>query len=172
MIFKKGERNFQNLLFYLGNKEIKIVNGYTYQGIRFTRSGLFCEAAEQIASKSNIASLSTLSLINRSGIYSLGTVIKLFNSLVESVSLYGCEVWSVSYLDHLIRIQSKFFKSFLFLPTCSPHYAVRFEMQLDSIECKVLKLILNWIAKILKMGVERFPKALLFELFAIDSDYG
>ena len=42
---------------------------------------------------------------------------------------------------------------------------------LDSIECKVLKLILNWIAKILKIGEERLPKALLLELFVIDSDY-
>ena len=76
MIFKKGGRNCQNLSYYLGNKEIKIVNGYSYLGIRFTKLGLFCEAAEQIESKTNIASSSTLSLINRAGIYSLGTVIK------------------------------------------------------------------------------------------------
>ena len=133
MIFKKGGRNFQNITFYFDDKEIKIVNEYTYLGISFKRVGLFCEAAEQMSKKSSIASASALATIKKSGINQFGTVFKLFNLLVQSVSLYSCEVWSVSHLDSLIKVQNSFFKNLLHLPKCMPNYAVRYELQLATI---------------------------------------
>ena len=40
VIFKKGGRNLQNINFYYGNEEIKIVKEYTYLGVCFSKSGL------------------------------------------------------------------------------------------------------------------------------------
>lgn len=63
LICRKGGRNFRNLGFQFGDKEIKIVDSYTSLGISCSRSGLFGETSEQILEKSSIASSSTFSLI-------------------------------------------------------------------------------------------------------------
>ena len=41
MIFKKGGRDYQNIAFYFDNKEIKIVNEYTYLEIIVSRGRVF-----------------------------------------------------------------------------------------------------------------------------------
>ena len=141
---------------------------YTYLGVCFSKSGLFGEAAKQFSKKSSIASLSTLGVINRAKITSFGTMNKLFQALVNSVTLYACEICGVSHLDIMLEIQNSFFKTLLGLPKCIPHYALRFEVQIVSIEIRVFKLILNLIEKVLIMENGRYPKTLLYAFLDLE----
>ena len=170
MVFKKGGRGLNNIVFNFGVETIDIVDKYTYLGVIFHKTGLSNEAAKQALLKSNIASSSTLSLIKRAKITSFETVIKLFGALVNSVALYAGEVWGPNNLDKLTVLQNKFFKTFLSLPKCTPHYAVRYETQLTSIEVVVFKLTLNWISRMIKMENNRYPKVMLHILFERNLD--
>ena len=69
-----------------------------------------------MSKNSNIASASTLATMKKSGINHFGTTFKVFNSLVQSVSLYSCEVLRLSHLDSLIKVQNSFFKNLVHLP--------------------------------------------------------
>ena len=62
---------------------------------------------------------------------------------------------------HPSQIQSNFFKSLFVLLKYTPHFALRHEIQAVTIEVKVFELILNWTAKVLKMGDERLLKTML-----------
>ena len=117
--------------------------------------------------KASIASASTLGLIRRTEINSVQTLLKSLNALVNSVVIYASEIWSRSQMHALVSLQSKFFKTALNLPNCMMHYAIRFELQVFSVECKVFKLILNLIGKIIRKDT-RFPKALLRTLLEMD----
>ena len=68
------------------------------------------------------------------------------------------------------RIQCQFFKKLLNLPKCSPNYAVRIECNRVGLAVKILKLILNWIAKVNKMPESRYPKKCLVKLIDIAKD--
>ena len=46
---------------------------------------------------------------------------------------------------------------------------MRYELQLATIESIVFKRVLKWIAKILGMGQERYPKVMLLVLFNLDT---
>ena len=108
-----------------------------------------------MSKKSSIASASTLATIKKSGIKHFRTIFKLFNSLVQLISLDSCKVWSVSHLDSLIKVQNNFFKNRFHVPTCTPNYAVRYKLQLSMIESIVFKRVLISIAKILGIVQER-----------------
>ena len=73
-----------------------------------------------------------------------------------------------NHLEDVLRLQNGFFKRLLYLPKCTSHYATRTEMQLEFIESKVLKLTLNWKAKILIMSDGRYPKSVLTTLLEAD----
>ena len=106
--------------------------------------------------------------MKKADISSYEKIVQLFNSLVKSITLHASEVEDANHLKDVLRLQNGFFKRLLYLPKCTLHCAIRREMQLEYIECKVLKLTLNWIAKILRMSDDRYPKSVLKMLLEAD----
>jgi hypothetical protein len=81
------------------NQELNDVDKYTYLGANVNKLG---GGAEDIGNRIRKAMTSFVKLkqIWNSNIYSLKTKLKLFNSLVKSVLLYGCEAWKVNEGDN------------------------------------------------------------------------
>ena len=91
----------------------------------------------------------------------------LFGALVSSVMNYGSQVWAPRHIDLVEKLQSNFYKKLFLLPPNTPGYAVRNEFGVCSTSCNVLKLILNWLDKVLSMEEERYPRIALEILFEI-----
>ena len=79
--------------------QLKEVDKYTYLGAIVSKQG---GGGEDIASRicKAMASYMKLKQVWNSTKYSLKTKIKLFNSLVRSVLLYGCETWKINESDN------------------------------------------------------------------------
>jgi hypothetical protein len=74
----------------------------------------------------------------------------LINSMVESVLLYGSEIWGVGTIDKITAAHLRIFKRLLYLPTNTPAYALLNELNMHPIECQIIKRLLNWWKKLLK----------------------
>ena len=164
LVFSKGGRSHRGSKFYFGNEEIEKVKEYVYLGIPFVRSALFECASNNMFKKGMIAVDSTLRLIKNTKISSWGKVDLLFDSLIASTVLYSSPFWCVNYLPILEKLQCTFFKKILNLPSCTPGYAVRLEVNRCHISLKIFKLILNWINSIILMPNNRYPKIVFLKL--------
>lgn len=64
-------------------------------------------------------------------------------------------------MDVVDRLQALFYKNLFLLPPNTPGYAVRVEFDRYSLSCTIFKLTLNWLAKVLSMPPDRFPRIML-----------
>ena len=164
VVFKKGGYQ-NNYNFYFESNEIEIVPKYVYLGITFSQSALFELTSKEICSKANIAVSSTISLLKSTKLNSWLKINKLFDSLVSSIIAFATPVWSPMYLDNIDRAQCLFFKKILKLPQCTPNYAIRLEVGRPHLAVLIFKLLLDWIIKLVRMNIERYPKICFLQLY-------
>lgn len=72
---------------------IQITDSYVYLGIAFTTSGSFALAQKKVYNKATRSLYSFLSDINICNGASVTTILNLFDSLVNPILLYNCEIW-------------------------------------------------------------------------------
>ncbi|XP_033112168.1 uncharacterized protein LOC117113048 [Anneissia japonica] len=84
----------------MGEQQLNEVDKYTYLGAIVSKQG---GGGDDIINKIHKARISFMKLnrIWSSHIYTLPTKLRLFNTLVKSVLLYGCETWTVNQSDEL-----------------------------------------------------------------------
>ena len=80
----------------MGNETISIVNSYTYLGVTFTPSGKFKTAKQELLCKSKKVTGCLLQTFNHGNGTDVKTLIKLFDSNIKPVMLYGAEIWSLA----------------------------------------------------------------------------
>lgn len=65
----------------------------------------------------------------------------MFESLVESIALYGAEIWGWQYKDRLDRIKRKYVKWILELNRGTPNYILLEETMIQEIKMKAIRAI-------------------------------
>nr|XP_046485669.1 uncharacterized protein LOC124220588 isoform X2 [Neodiprion pinetum] len=160
IIFRKGGRRHkqEEKKFMFGDSSVEIVKEYVYLGVTFSQTESYESHTKKIVSKAKAACSSTLALIHRIHANSCKVYDDLFGALVQSILLYGTEVYSLRHLDSVEKIQLGFFKKLMNLPQCTPSYAVRRELRLGQYSLLVFKQVIRWINKILRMEDDRYPK--------------
>lgn len=160
MIFKKGggklKKSEQNFMY--DDKSLEIVNTFEYLGTTISSSSLGLNATNSAISKTRKAMGVLLSTLNRAKIDSWDSRIKLFDTTILSMLLYGVPTWGLRYMEELEVIQTDFFKRLLSLPRNTPHCIVRLECGATHIALKVLSLTWKFVIRILKMENDRLPK--------------
>ena len=118
-VFSRG--NIRKIpTFYFGDKKLDVVDHYKYLGLHFNFNGKFTVAQKQLYEKGNRA---MFSLLRKSRQLQLPVDIQLnlFDVLVNSVLLYGCEVWAHEGTDILEKLHLRYCKYILLVnkTTCS-----------------------------------------------------
>ena len=123
--------------FKLGDKVIESVKKYCYLGIQISLNGSFKGAIDELRKKSLRSFFSLKRTIVKAAI-STSTMLRLFDSLVKPVAMYGCQIWlpATTALKNMAKLQSR--------PTSLPHAVSK-----DAIETTHLKM-LKWM-----LGVHR-----------------
>ena len=87
IVFNTTHKNHK---FYYNGKKIQESDSYTYLGIVFKKNGLFCSAVNTLNSKAMKAQFAI-----RQGFADLSvkSQLKVYDSLVKPISLYGVEIW-------------------------------------------------------------------------------
>ena len=147
MIFNKAGRTIHNREFYFSNKVIQVANEYKYLGIIFKPSGSFTHAVKHLISKAKKAMFSLRNVMPQNRI-SLIPYLRLFDTCIQPILLYGAEIWSLDYL-YKNTIQPE--KNYLnFLP--------------ENVHLKFLKIIMGLQRSAVNIAVlsetGRFPLAI------------
>ena len=99
MVFARSKTRLRNLpTFKFGNLDLDLVDDYVYFDICFNWNGSFVKAKQLLHDK---ASKAMYSLIQKGRRLKLPTdiMLKLFDSCVAPILLYGCEVWGYENTD-------------------------------------------------------------------------
>ena len=87
---KKADYNFK-----IYNSKIETTDEYVYLGITFHKSGTFKKAIEELVRKGTRAYYSILKEFNFHNNTKVKTLLKLFDTMVKPILLYGCEIWGL-----------------------------------------------------------------------------
>ena len=161
MVFKRSGRISKFDSFTWSGQKIEVVKSYTYLGVLFNSSGNFSQAGAEFIMKGKMAQGAIFSSLKRTKIFNLGTLSKLFDSIIKSTTLYAAGVWGFTQADQLERVQQLFFKRAMNLPLSTPGYFVRLETGQPHIALDVMKLSLLMYQRILSSP----PSSLLHESY-------
>ena len=93
MVFCRSKARLRNIpTFHFGNIDLSMVEEYTYLGIVFSWNGKFHKAKRELVKKANKAMFSIVQKGRRHKL-DIDIMIKLFDTCVMPILLYGSEVW-------------------------------------------------------------------------------
>jgi hypothetical protein len=148
MIFKKRINKTLYQTFKLNNSAIEIVDEFQYLGFKLHRNGIMMRELENRISNANFAFANLQSIVPSGKNTSWETKKTLMNSMVNSILLYGAEIWGVGCIENISSAQLKFFKRLLYLPLNTPGYAVINEARIQPIELQIIQRTLQWWMKL------------------------
>ena len=108
MIFNKRETN--NCSFQIYGKDLEIVKSYNYLGLIITNSGNFKPAIKELTEKGKRAYFAMKSSFINTHI-NPRIYMKLFDTLIKPIALYGCEIWGAFGNKKVATVCSNLFDS-------------------------------------------------------------
>ena len=111
MVCKKG-RNVENVESIYDNHVLKQVNKFTYLGVTLSANGCFYQAQKSLSEQAKRALFSLNSLFDTASL-GIEEKIKLFESMINPIMNYGCEVWGFHKGQDIERLHLKFLKQVL-----------------------------------------------------------
>ena len=114
LVFNKPlSKNIKKLSFSIDGNSIAVTNHYCYLGIEMSNTGSFAKAADVLYKKALKALFSVYSSIDiRANLQNVPLFLKLFDSLVKPVLLYGCEIWGSNTISSQNNCTNKFTNKF------------------------------------------------------------
>ena len=134
IVFNRSfSKEVKNLLFSIHGNIIETVKSYTYLGVVVTNTGQFYKATEALYLKSLRALFSLYSAIDvRADKGNIQLYLKLFDSLIKPISLYGCEIWgyhiSQTPNNPISKFINKFYRTLLGVPKYASTLGVHVEL--------------------------------------------
>lgn len=143
MVFRKAPVLKETEIWKFGEEELRSVNNFKYLGIVFARNGKKNQhIAKAVASAMN--GLNRLKIFRyKFGRQSVKLYLQLFDTMVQSVALYGSEIWGAGLNANLVTkldsIRCQWLKCIIGLPNCTPNAAITldFGLRLLSVDAKL-----------------------------------
>jgi hypothetical protein len=126
LIFSGNKKDYSKV-FNLGNTNLDNVEIYKYLGIIFHKSNKFTKARKHLYEQAQKAMYFTLRQGKRCHL-SIQCQLKLFDSMVLPVVLYGCEIWGFESLSGIEKLYSKYLKLLLPVRKSTPLYMLYGEL--------------------------------------------
>ena len=113
MIFRKGGRLPNNIIFHYGGEQLEIVNKFVYLGIVFSTGGSFSDTQNTLAGQASKAIFKLNKYLHRFTNIRIKHKLDLFDKLVLPILNYGCETWGFHSGSSLERVHLQFCKRLL-----------------------------------------------------------
>lgn len=125
-IFEK-RKQVHNLHFYINGEEIEIVNNFTYLGVKFSYTGSLSEAVKTLHDQALVAYHNLMILFDKVTL-DVKTKLRLFDTMIVPILLYGSEVWGVYNHKGIDNLHLRFCKFILGVKSQTPNDAVYGEL--------------------------------------------
>jgi hypothetical protein len=102
IIFRARNKQLQALFSFDGHN-IDVVDSYTYLGVTFTYTGNFDQAIKDLQTKAMRAMFKVSSALKSKDVGNCDLNIKLFESMLKPIALYGCQVWSQRLVSYFLK---------------------------------------------------------------------
>ena len=149
MVFRKGGRLAQNLVFMYGDINLEIVKKFNYLGIVFTPGGSFSEAQAILSGQALKAILPMNRYLNNFVHLKPSHILDLFDKLISPILNYGSEVWGYAKADNIERVHLQFCKKLLSVKQCTQNDFVYGELGRCSLQLTRYRNIIKYWLKIL-----------------------
>lgn len=106
MVFSK-RKFIPNQNFLLCDSNIEIVESYSYLGLLFSYNGKFNMAKKKLVEQAQKA-VYALYRKTRNMAIPIDLQLKLFDSLIEPILLYACEIWGFENINILEKVHLRF----------------------------------------------------------------
>ena len=141
MVF--GKRSKSEPTWFLNGVKLEIVETYSYIGLTFNRHGNWNRAVSDQCNKAKRAIFSLYNNMKQFGNPDPKTMLKLFDSKIKPILLYGCELWGLDGGENIESVASDYYRRLLGLRNNSSTFFARSEMgRLPLsllVQCRVIK---------------------------------
>lgn len=131
MVFSKGGGKRKDREWLWGQNKIEEVKSYHYLGYKMTRNNREEEQVKERAKKARMIMGKVWGIGERKFKADVKWRLRLFDSLVKSVMMYGVEVWGWTEWDKMEKVQERYLKWILGLDIYTPGYVVMEEIKRD-----------------------------------------
>ena len=138
-----------------GRSEIQEVGSYKYLGFTFTAQNSFTKHLSTLTSKAQVTANAAWWILKRADIGSLKRRGYLMNTLVQTIFMYGAEIWGWRERQIVETMAGRYIKMMLRVSRCTPAYIWRMESGRRKLEVEARWRALNYLVFILKIGDER-----------------
>ena len=142
VVFSRGKiRN--KPVFYFGDNIVSVCDDYTYLGVVFNYNGNFKKAINKQVTQAKHA---MFSLLSKASNLQLNTdiTLKLFDSLVLPILLYGCEVWGQENIEQIEVFYRNFIRRLLGVSKLTAKCMIYGEIGKYGLESTISKRIISF----------------------------
>ncbi|NQY54591.1 MAG: RNA-directed DNA polymerase, partial [Campylobacteraceae bacterium] len=166
-------KKFKNLKFSIDGENISVTNSYCYLGVEMSNTGSFHKASELLYKKALRALYSIYSSLNvYSNETSVKLFLKLFDSLIKPILLYGSEVWGSYQLttnSPIVKFVNKFYRTLLAVPNSCSTMGTHVELGRFPINTNISKSILKFWIRLITLPADRLVSHCYWSLLNIPS---
>ena len=146
MIFSKRKVK-EKFIFKLQGEVVDIVDSFSYLGVVFKYNGTYLDAKKKLVDQAQKALHFIYRCIRNENI-PIDLQLKLFDSMIEPILLYGCEVWGYENLKTLEQTHLKFCKRILKIRRTTPNFIVYGELGRFPLEIRVKQRMISYWCKL------------------------
>ena len=165
MVFRKGGRLAQNLVFMYGDINLEIVKKFNYLGIVFTPGGSFSEAQATLSGQALKAIFAMNRYLNNFVHLKPSHILDLFDKLISPILNYGSEVWGFAKADNIERVHLQFCKKLLSVKQCTQNDFVYGELGRCSFQLTRYRNIIKYWLKILHCSEIKYVRIIYNMLY-------
>ena len=170
MVFNRAfTKSIQNLKYSISGEIIQTTKSYCYLGIEMSNTGSFYKATDALYNKSLRALFSLYSALSiHSDQTNSKLYLKLFDSLIKPILLYGCEIWGthISQPNNIIsKFVNKFYRILLGVPRHTSTAGVHMELGRFSIDTNVHDAMLKYWIRLISLPPSRLASHCYWSLY-------
>ena len=165
MVFRKGGRLAQNLVFMYGDINLEIVKKFNYLGIVFTPGGSFSEAQATLSGQALKAIFAMNRYLNNFVHLKPSHILDRFDKLISPISNYGSEVWGFAKQITLSVFIYSFAKKLLSVKQCTQNDFVYGELGRCSFQLTRYRNIIKYWLKILHCSERKYVRIIYNMLY-------
>ena len=149
LIFSRGKVKSQPLFTFSG-VPVEVVQSYCYLGLNLNYNGRFNLTQKHLYDKASRAMFGLVAKCRKLQL-PIDISIKLFDSVIKPILIYGCEIWGYQYCGLADKLQVKFIKLIMGLKSYTPTVMVRGETgslpTVINIKCRMLNFWFRLVTK-------------------------
>ena len=160
LIFNKNfNSKIKNMRFSIDSNPITVTNSYCYLGVEISNTGSFVKTTDILYKKALKSLFSIYSSLDvRSDEKNIRLFLKLFDSLVKPVLLYGCDIWGSAASNpknSIDKFVNKFYRTLLGVPHNTSTAGLHAELGRFPINVTIQQTMLKYWFRIITLPTNR-----------------